>query len=251
MRIRNGRSTAILSPQGGSILSWQWRDELILGPSRVVMVGDVMKDRGETHWCYPNYGSVPEGVLRNNEKHGYLRSTLLDPVFFGQSSSRFKLSRQTSGDFSEVTVDVSLKDAVLKNTLTVKNHGAERLPLLVANHPYFAVSHKGLQVMMGGQKIGQVNMGFGTHSALNISAEARVYQRTDNPVVCIAGVGDVHIMASENCTHFVVWSDSPREYVCVEPIFGKPKTYGTEEGVGLDPRETFEASVEYIFEPTF
>ena len=83
-----------------------------------------------------------------------------------------------------------------------------------------------------------------------VSEEAEVFERSDQIIdIELCDVCMVRIEPSDDCTHIVIWSDNPRSYVCVEPIFGKPGTFGKPEGRWIDPGERIECTVRLDFGP--
>ncbi len=255
MWLKNGNHTVIATPMGGSILSWQWREHQILGPAGIVRAGDELKPRGETHWCLPNFGSVrPETGYADFPKHGLLRETTLevmDIVTSGSSSVRFEERGEMLGwsgwsAVQAIGVQVAVKDDGINATLRVEGEKrSERIPILPGLHPYFAVPAQGLAAEMNGKLIAFVKSG----ATEGVGKEARMLERTGEVVVALDGVGHVHLDLPDDCTHIVLWSDKPAEYVCVEPVFGTPGTYGTPEGRWLEPGKAIRCSVGFRFEP--
>ena len=139
MWLKNGDHSALVSPQGGSILQWQWREHMILGPTRMVRVGGELKSRGESHWCYPNFGTPPP-EWRTLGKHGPFRKTLLEPHFGGtHQSANFIGSGGHGSAGKKVDYNLGTEGLIAKLSAWHSGMNAQRAPILPAFHPYFAV----------------------------------------------------------------------------------------------------------------
>ncbi len=241
MWLQNEYHSVLVSPQGGSVLQWQWKEHTILGPARMVCVGDKLKRRGETHWCFPNFGSVPEGIGFNHFKHGFLRNTLLEVEASIGEAVRFKMPYKLSGiRRAKIETAVSVLSTGFEARLEVTNYGGKPMPILPALHPYFAVPEKGLSLAIGSNKM----------QASDVSAKSVTIERFDQPIlVHLHGIGAVHVEVPKQCSHVVVWSDKPSAYICVEPIFGKPGTFGKDECKRLAPEGESQSQVSFYFEP--
>lgn len=249
MWLKNGDHSVLVSPQGGSILQWQYKEHMILGPTSMVRVGDDLKARGESHWCYPNFGTPPPQWATLG-KHGSFRRTLLRPYFNSMMSqiANFKRRGLDAGMYAEVSYDLGLDG--LQAKLSVRHYdGGVRAPILPAFHPYFAVPTEPLMALT--VKMGDEELCFASTKGVcsGVSRKARVHERSDNLVeVNIETVGKVTLDLPDDCTHIVVWSDNPRSYVCVEPIFGKPGTFNKPEGRWIEPGERIECNVRLDFQ---
>ena len=249
MWLKNGDHSALVSPQGGSILQWQWREHMILGPTHMVRVGDELKSRGESHWCYPNFGTAPPEWQAVCPKHGPFRKILLEPQF-GETFQFAEFTGKPGRGGAGMKVDYNLGTDGLIAKLSVDHLGKlnQRVPILPAFHPYFLVPtglRMRLTVRMGDKELCWAG---NSGSCSGVSKEARVYERGDNLIeVTIDTVGKVTLDLPDDCTHIVVWSDYPCSYVCVEPIFGKPGTFGKPEGRWIDPGERIECNVRLDF----
>ena len=245
MWLKNGDHSVLVSPQGGSILQWQWREHMILGPTRMVRVGDELKARGESHWCYPNFGTPPPtwAILG---KHGPFRKILLEPHFGG--TFRYADFKGSGGHGSAgMRVDYNLGTEGLIAKMSVDHSGKkmQRVPILPAFHPYFAVPPDGLWVKMGKEVLCYFSPAVGP---CGVSWKAQVIERKDQIIdVELQKVCMVRIEPSDDCTHIVIWSDDPSSYICVEPIFGKPGTFGKLDGRWINPGERIECDVRLDF----
>ena len=250
MRLGRGYHAVWTTPQGGSILQWQYREHTILGPPRVALVGGDLKDRGVSHWCFPNFGPVPAGVLSDNQQHGWLRETVMDIHGFSHEDAQFRTSPEDGdgdGD-TDVQVSVSLTEDGVSTELFATNRGDQPMPVLPAYHPYFTVpASGGLEVRMNAEVLAYVMPTTRIHKG--IPHVARIISRTGVVSVALFGIGEVILKLGGHCTHIVIWSDDPMSYVCVEPIFGTPGTFGTAEGRWLKPGEQTFCQVGFEFRP--
>lgn len=249
MRLHEGDHTVWMSPQGGSILQWQWQDHTILGPARMVSVGNEVKVRGESHWCSPNFGAVPESVAKKypGPKHGRLRSTTLKVLNSDKGGASFFMEERVDLTLFESTVNVAVEENAVSTWLTLRNAGMKRAPILPAYHPYFATPARGLAVLMDGQVVGQASRG---GFAYNISSKSHTIPVTGEFQVELDGIGLVTLLHTQNCSHIVLWSDDPTQYVCVEPVFGTPGTFGLQGGAVLESGRHIHCSVDFKFTPT-
>lgn len=245
MWLKSGDHSVLVSPQGGSILQWQWREHFILGPARMVRIGDTLKMRGETHWCYPNFGTIREPkYVGFFPQHGFLRNRVLDVTAHSTDSVRFETLTLLDNDLLRVGIR-TYRHGITAYLLVTNDSGEERIPTLPALHPYFSVPRDGLCIGVAGKSIENTDIPSNDHPEENM-----IIERRGLPVsVNLHGIGRVHLVTTGNCSHVVIWSDKSSEYVCVEPIFGKPGTYGTEKGLWLNPGETAQCEVGFHFEP--
>ncbi len=253
MLIRCQDHLIIVSEEGGSILYWQWGPYVILGPTRLERIGDILKVRGESHWCFPYHGTAPAGSpFEDDPKHGYLRGLLMNPE---RHHSEHVIH-------SVASVMNELWDCLLRTEVMLLTNGqpgdtlvhglkcAYRqgrfprfadLPVLPAVHPYFSTVG-GATVSIGGNKIGLDCAQLGP---------LRIPRR--DPIVVERPFGRITMMVSgtHDCDWVVVWSDRPADYVCVEPIWaGEPGTFGTpQQKTFLKPGQTIACEVRYEFEP--
>ncbi len=246
---RGSDYTAIVSNQGGSILQWQYKDHMILGPTRVVEANGSLKRRGETHWCYPNFGTPPDHK-RHVGKHGWLRDREMGVKFRQTDDKNSALYETLSQHGAMIRAGATILESRLTMTLGVEvdvGHESD-LPVLPALHPYFAVPHRGLYVYVGGAVVASTNTGCG----FSVPGGSLVLKREGREVsVELRDVGMVHLdfLNRNACTHIVIWSDNPSQYVCVEPIFGTPGTFADEKGQWLKPGTDDSWGVGFLFEP--
>ncbi|HCH59699.1 MAG TPA: hypothetical protein DEV73_03770 [Candidatus Zambryskibacteria bacterium] len=239
MWIRSGNNAVQVTPSG-SVNAWQNEEHFILGPARYERVGERVVFRGECHWCAPNYGPPPPAYAKDQPKHGKLRSLVL-PSWISSDTAVFgtlDLSRNAPMPALDLPTEVrvTVKDDCLTTTLSMWNSGNQLTPILPAFHPYFQVPSKGFWMNMNGRDIARAIPCRG--EILNISANAHTFKRTGELVVELAGIGRIQFDLPDSCTHIVLWSDQPAKYVCVEPVFGSPGSFGAQNGTWLKPAES-------------
>ncbi len=251
MWLQNGKHRVLTTPQGGSILQWQYGQDFILGPARTVDIDGNLKVRGEAHWCYPNFGAIdPEAGWHQFPQHGFFRNAVLDVVASSEGMVRFSrpsamADQVREGSLIDLSAMAVLTPGGVTAALEVRNLGDARIPILPAFHPYFAVPAAGLVVSMDGRPVAKSIRG----GAQGVGSKAIVLPRTGAVVVDLIDVGIVELGLDDDCTHIVIWSDRPSAYVCVEPAFGTPRTYGTAAGPWLEPGGISICKVNFGFTP--
>lgn len=247
MWLRKGDHSVLVSPVGGSILQWQYREKTILGPTGISRIDGDLKKRGETHWCFPNFGSVPEKSTLKFQKHGFLRDTLLNTNRLLNDSVRFEKEEALSEINTSLIIDVLVDEHGVRSSLCALNKGEYKVPLLPALHPYFKTPKDGLSIIIGGSVVAQV---LPEASSGDVSLMPRILERNGRRVyIKLHGIGQVNMQLRNHCTHIVIWSDNPTQYVCVEPIYGEPGSFGIDEGVWLLPYEQTFCDVNFVFKP--
>ena len=244
--LRKGEHTVLVSPQGGSILGWWWQDCTILGPPRVMRIGDKLKTRGVTHACFPYFGSWPAGNTSEHPKHGNFRNTVLLPDTDGADYARFRMLPDLSNSMVEVVIEVKVDAGGGIMWFIATNRGDKPIPILPGVHPYFATPAYGANIWVNGSEVGRVSE---SGDAYQIQPEALVWRRGSDKeiLVNLENIGAVELKAHYHCTNVVVWSDRPAEYFCVEPVFGTPGTLGNPTSPVLQPSDETYCEVNFRF----
>lgn len=248
MWLKQGPHSLLVTPQGGSILQWQSEEHFILGPARDVRVSpDKITRRGESHWCFPNWGTPPPKFAAAQPKHGQLRHIHLP----------YTVSREdTTAIFGHLNLDPKIHAPAWDVTAQIRyfvgtegvhaslrafNFGKTSTPVLPAFHPYFAVPKDGFWASMNHVAIARAVPK--SDNFWNVSSEAQVIERTGDIAIELGGICRIALDLPNNCTHIAIWSDNPESYVCVEPIFGQPGTFGKPEGRWLEPGGCIECKI--------
>lgn len=264
-----GRNHSVLvSPKGGSALRWQWREHDIFWPMGMAQVGNTLKERGGAFWCFPNFGPVAPDSKWPQPQHGFLRREVLGVISCSDESARFTSplrlqSERDTGGLRVREVGVVVDPEGFRASLCMKNVGPERIPILPAIHPYFKVPPDGFSL-----KINQWCMGWSPNQPTeekNMPSPTLSKERLKNrmaegvviplsfrlPIeVHLHGIGCVELWPSRFCSHVVVWSDNLPKYICVEPVFGEPGTYGdSDRGKWLEPGAEETCEVNFRFRP--
>ena len=218
-----------LSDIGGTVTGWQYRGEDIFFPQQEVMRGGVVKTRGGMHACWPCFGTP--NVCFNLPQHGVLRNRKADAetengfVFRGTD-----LLGPARDEESEVRVAVELTQGGFVYTLSARLLEPAKDPVFVnaGLHPYFRTPTGNVQA---GAWVGQKRH-FYRHKQ-----EPMLEDVGKGAELTIPGIGEVKMLlggawSGARTKKLVFWRDS-REYLCVEPILGAPKLYGSPAGVPL------------------
>ncbi len=240
MRLVRGDHAIFVSPVGGSILGWEWRNQQILGPTYQTQVNGVLKLRGETHWCFPNFGTDP---TRMHKKHGWLRETQLQLVSNSPSYAAFASDPKWERPVA-IGIELNVDENGIRSCLKIHNRSQGRIPVLPALHPYFAVPEGGWNVVAG-------EVSLTSHVDNDDLAAGFPFGDFTKPVVVVLeGVGRITVKTSLAETGMFVWSDRPSNYICVEEVFGKIGKFGDEhEGAWLNPGQHAAYNVEFGFRP--
>jgi len=242
MWLRNGDFSALVSPQGGSVLLWQYKGRRLLGPARMVEIDGELKKRGETHWCYPNFGSVREGVTPHFPQHGYLRNAILRAERRSEAHASFvAIIPAVSPTAKRIWTEVRLQGSALDMELRVAEgrvHGPEKIPVLPALHPYFAVPPDGIAITSHSK--GEVLL------SSDFTVEPKVVPAV--PLTLdLRGLGLVTM--DSDAENIVLWSDNNKSYICVEPVFGQPGSYGSAKGRWVKRGSMVTCRVIFTFQP--
>ncbi|MEK7512647.1 MAG: hypothetical protein AAB601_00420 [Patescibacteria group bacterium] len=109
-------------------------------------------------------------------------------------------------------------------------------PVLPAFHPYFSCGNANtVEVVVGGKTF----RGFAKESrTVPLDGEKNVFIRMPGRVIEMELLGA--FSGGSYNSQIVLWSDSPNEYVCVEPILEEKRLFDTARGRHLDEGERME-----------
>lgn len=237
--IRSGDFFASVSSKGGSVADFAWKGIPIIYPERAV--GE--KSRGGIPICFPFFGKSVKN-FSELPRHGWLRNEELElleeseaHVVFGGKNKPLKHYPWVFEYRVSVFVDS-------KNGLQLI-FGARRLsdgqffpaPINPAFHPYF--NNFGSQIVVTGKE--SISK-FGKE-AKKIKPASSVFLYSGRWITEMKLGGDFN---ESSC--LVLWSDSPDEYFCVEPVLACPELLEKPiEMRALDIGEQVE--IECIFRP--
>ena len=228
--IQQGSSQAVISDRGGTVLSFTNNGVPIFYPLKTY--GE--KARGGCPICLPWFGSSIVGP----KKHGYLRDTLscecnADRYSVSQGFSLVPTATYPWNLFC--TTRASIYGSMLELSVEVERRRdglLQAAPILPAFHPYLAFPARGVEVLVDDESI----TGF--------SAEARAipFRGGQSEIALETPQGFIVVVLESSLDgwddrrkgQIVLWSDSPDEYVCVEPVFGEKELFNTPDGIFLD-----------------
>ena len=219
--IRNGQTEIHLSSTGGTITSAMVGKLEILYPWR--QIGD--KARGGCHICAPWFGQSP----RSKKKHGYLRD--LEARDVKLESNNAKLIFHHPGNESYpwslgYEIGVYAYTNGLKMTLRIDRMDDKEVipaPVLPAFHPYFGCKDESTVRVLNG---GAAYNGFSCESrSVGISSEAILIAMPSKNIMMELGGAFAPVKSQ-----LVLWTDAPKDYVCVEPVLQNKRTFETPGG---------------------
>ncbi|MFZ2512874.1 MAG: hypothetical protein WAW63_00260 [Candidatus Saccharimonadales bacterium] len=205
---------AIVNPDGAFVESWTAMNGTdLLFPRRTMPNG---KNRGGIPVCAPIFGP---GETAGLNQHGFARNCQWGITSQNQSQVKLTLDNPASqvdglppvyaGCGLELTIE--LLENGLQETLEVRNIGIEPFTANPAFHPYFPVlageTAEQAKVVIDGQahQLAADEL-IATRKIDSISSEAQLV--TTRGTWAISGGG---------LPLFAVWSESPRDFICVEP----------------------------------
>lgn len=195
------RVRAVVSNHGAWLEELELDGRPLLFPKTVYHLSNgTAKVRGGCHVCLPNFGPDADGVLA---QHGFARDMQWEVLSNTNSSLALSMQAQDTayrGLESELTC--TLEDTGITMTLKLTNNGTQELSVAPGFHPYFANEAPTIRVDDREYQVGSLDTPkeFDTGSPLSLT------------------IGDIHYeLESKNMTSWVVWTDRPESYVCLEP----------------------------------
>lgn len=236
--IKNLDAQAMVSSTGGTVMSFVVGDKEIFFPWRTI--GD--KDRGGCPICAPWFGSS----WMAEKKHGHLRELRAKHCIFTDSSVAFHFRRFIKKDNYPYAISyIARSSLVTENELKMmvvlerEKDGIPSLaPILPGFHPYFACSDANqVEVIMGGEKYS----GFDIASKMvPVKSRMITIKMPGQEIEMLLGTA-----FKEGQSQLVFWTDSPQEYVCVEPILQDKKFFTSEGGYYLEEDEELSLHVSF------
>jgi galactose mutarotase-like enzyme len=143
-------------------------------------------------------------------------------------------------------VDVEIQENRVKTWMSATNNRLAPIPILPALHPYFTTPTGELNVIMDDKEVAHM---YPNGETLNVGPVPKVIPKIGPVSIRLGGLGTVRFCSPTHCTHIVIWSDNPSAYVCVEPVFGTPGTFGLPGGATLNWNEQVYSEVTLYFTP--
>ncbi|MFZ1248955.1 MAG: hypothetical protein WAQ24_01395 [Candidatus Saccharimonadales bacterium] len=212
LQLENGAKLE-LDTQGAYITSLQDASgNDILFPRQVV--GE--KLRGGIPVCAPIFGP---GDVVGLKQHGFARNLRWNVT--AQSENSLELSLQNPAEQDEnisveytgcaMTLQIELETSSLRLGLAVKNNGAQPFVCTPGFHPYFAASDATKASILN-----ETEHSFNTDDLL----ATQFLDAKDSKLELQIGGRNI-TLESEACKAYAVWSESPNQYICVEPTVAR------------------------------
>lgn len=169
------------------------------------LTGD--KVRGGSHVCLPAFGPDASGVL---DQHGYGRGVDWDFVSSSDKQTVQCDHLQQEGPYAGLQSRIIYKltedgeTSALHTKLFLFNHSERDMPISPGFHPYFAVDPD--DIRLNDEQISLADFepfqDYGVHESMKLETAGRTIT-----------------ISSPDLQHFIVWSDSRGDYLCIEPTF--------------------------------
>lgn len=242
LRHQNGSRLAV-NPEGAFVEAWTAADGTELLYTRRDMPNG--KNRGGIPVCAPIFGP---GDTVGLSQHGFARNCMW--AVDDQNESQVKLSLDNpqsqvesvppvyAGCGMELTIE--LLENGLRQTLAIRNIGVEPFRINPAFHPYFPITS-------GGHAEGAAVI-IDDHVYQFTSEELAATQKIDSikSVAVLKSPQGVWTVFGEGLPLFAVWSESPRDFICIEPTESGYLTHNAPSE--LQPNETARFSMTITYE---
>ncbi len=205
---------AQINPTGAFVEFWTKADGTELLYARRDMSNG--KNRGGIPICAPIFG--PGDVVGLNQ-HGFARNCTW--VVDEQTQSQVKLSLDNPASHVEdlppvyagcgLELVVALSENSLLETLIVRNIGIEPFTLNPAFHPYFPIGSDSSAVQA------EISVDDQTYKLTEDELLATRKIDSTNSVARLQTTQGIWTITGEGLPLFAVWSESPRNFICVEP----------------------------------
>ena len=228
-------SSIRIAPERGGLIT-EWRSE-----GRELLYFDLDrfldKDksvRGGIPILFPVCGDLSDGYLIDGKKyflkqHGFARDLPWSIVLLKDKLGiRLKLSdtndsRSCFPFFFTLLMDVRLKEKSLQISIKIYNQSKDSMPFSFGFHPYFQVSNT-QKIKINGlpeKCVDQTNM-----KVTNVSDQIRIldkgvdflsYPSSSVQLVDSLSRNVIELLNQEPMDTTVIWTDPPRQMVCLEP----------------------------------
>ncbi len=224
----------IVPERGGLITEWQSEGKELLYFDLERFLDKDKSVRGGIPILFPICGDLSEGYLICGKKyflkqHGFARDLpwsiglLKDKLGIRLKLSDSKYTRSYFPFFFTLLMDVCLKEKSLQISVKVYNQSQDSMPFSFGLHPYFKVSNiKKIKIDGLPEKcIDQTNM-----KVTNASDQIRILDKGVDFLSypsCSVKLFDylsrnvIELIHQEPMDTTVIWTDPPRQMVCLEP----------------------------------
>jgi glucose-6-phosphate 1-epimerase len=216
--LKHGELTAEISAQGAWLTRLDQSGVPLLFPKQTIQQPDGNKKiRGGCHVCLPNFGPGGDSGL---PQHGFARNLTWEVAEIKDSFIRLSLPKG-EGEYSRMASELKyeLSDSGVSMQLTVTNAGPDLLQVSPGFHPYFVASE---DVAINGKTIDVTEL----HTAQTLGGEPGT----------ISTAKSTYSLAAEQLNTWIVWSDMPKKYICIEPTYaGFSFTDNPQASLDLEP----------------
>ena len=230
----NNSSIRIVPDRGGLITDWRSEGKQLLYFDLERFLDKDKSVRGGIPILFPICGDLADGYLVNGKKyflkqHGFARdlpwsiSLLKDKLGIRLKLSDTDYSRSYFPFFFTLLMDVRLKEKTLQISVKIYNESEYSMPFSFGLHPYFQVSNS-QKIKIDGlpeKCIDQTNM-----KVTNVSDQIRILDKGVDFLSypsCSVKLYDclsrnvIELIQQEPMDSTVIWTDPPRQMVCLEP----------------------------------
>lgn len=185
--------------------------------------------RGGSHVCLPNFGPDEK---TGQSQHGYGRAVQWDVVKANEQVVELEyLHRGGVYDGLYSRIRYNLGSDGLSMHLLLHSQGDREMVIAPGFHPYFALPD-GVDSVAVGESVFEVGAVAGTD-----------WVDVDSEVVVALGERRL-LIESVNMGRWAVWTESPADYICVEPtVAGNAHVLGGPLGWRIEPGSEVEFSV--------
>lgn len=255
----SSHSKAILCPERGGILIQLTLQDKEIFYLQEETFAEVSKNiRGGNPVLFPICGPLPNDTYSMNgqtyamKQHGFARNKAWEVIESTSTKATLQLTddEETRSQYPfqfRLRFTYELKDGKLLINQTYENLSANVMPFYAGFHPYFKGNHSTSEYSIPAthyldysdykmkEKTGDIN-------ELDIH-DTKLFVHTSDSTSTIKGDSyklQLHTSTQFNCA--VLWSEHPKEYICLEPWMAGPYGFNHNEGVvRLGPGEKLHA----------
>ena len=219
LRLHNKQNQVkVDTERGGQIATWQVDDVELLFPDQQISTPTGEKRRGGIPILFPNAGPLPNHSIYPLKQHGFARDLAWNLISQTESSAilRLESSQETEVLFPyQWTLEehIELSETDLNVQLIVENRSSLPMPLAMGLHPYFRLIQTEKE---------RVEISLPTWDAKRYNwQDTLIFAQQKEVVITVPGVYKVSLQVNEPLQRWMVWSESERDHVCVEPWMGE------------------------------
>ena len=224
----------IVPERGGLITEWRSEGKELLYFDLERFLDKDKSVRGGIPILFPICGDLSEGYSNGGKKyflkqHGFARDLpwsiglLKDKLGIRLKLTDTKDSRSYFPFFFTLWMDVCLKEKSLQISIKIHNQSQDSMPFSFGLHPYFQVSNT-QKIKIDGlpeKCIDQTNM-----KVTNVSDQIRIldkgvdflsYPSSSVKLIDCLSRNVIELIHQEPMDTTVIWTDPPRQMVCLEP----------------------------------